>query len=373
MNKDIRLFLSYFIFLVLSIGTVHAQSTTEVAQDEKVYTVVEEMPRFPACESLEVDLSAKKKCADEQMLAYLYKQIVYPDSAVSQDIQGTVVINFTVEKDSTISSANIIRDIGGGCGEEALRVINALNDQNVRWVPGKKDGQPVRVALNIPIRFKLEEIPNYNLVDGDTIYTKFDTALEFKEGDQALQQFIIENLNYPEAGNDSCRIGIIELQAIVQPDDLVKVANMIDYSNLGIDYQFEAINVISETMGKWNQATLDGRKVPTAYPIRISFKPTVEACAEVVQQFESAELLADEGLKLYNEGSKEEGLEKLAKAIELFPRNADYRYARGMIYMNDNNMEAACTDLSIAKEIMMVTWFDNLIPVICAKPKEEEN
>jgi len=118
---------------------------------EEIFKVVEDMPRFPGCE----DKSGKderKKCAEEKMLQYIYKNIKYPAIARENGVEGTVVITFVVEKDGTITDAQIARDIGAQCGQEALRVVN----QMPVWIPGKQRGRPVRVQFNLPVKFKLE-------------------------------------------------------------------------------------------------------------------------------------------------------------------------------------------------------------------------
>lgn len=113
------------------------------------------MPRFPGCED-EATKEAKKACADKKMLEYIYKNIKYPAIARENGVEGMVVVQFVVEKDGTVTDAKVVRDIGAQCGQEALRVVNLMNDQGIRWTPGKQRGRPVRVQFNLPVRFKLE-------------------------------------------------------------------------------------------------------------------------------------------------------------------------------------------------------------------------
>lgn len=123
--------------------------------EEEIFKVVEEMPRFPGCEN-EPTVEAKKACADKKMLEFIYKNIKYPAIARENGVEGTAVITFVVEKDGTVKDARIVRDIGAQCGQEALRVVNMMNEQNIKWIPGKQRGRPVRVQFNLPVRFKLE-------------------------------------------------------------------------------------------------------------------------------------------------------------------------------------------------------------------------
>lgn len=84
---------------------------------------------------------------------YLRDNIEYPEMAKSSGTSGKVVIKFVVNEDGSISNAHVLKgNIGGGCEEEALRVVNKMP----RWKPGKQNGQPVKVYYTLPIRFVLQ-------------------------------------------------------------------------------------------------------------------------------------------------------------------------------------------------------------------------
>ena len=88
---------------------------------------------------------------DNARMEFIAGNVVYPTMAKEVGIQGTVYIKFIVEPDGTMSHIELLRGIGGGCDEEALRVIKMLP----KWIPGKQNGNPVRVWFTLPIRFKL--------------------------------------------------------------------------------------------------------------------------------------------------------------------------------------------------------------------------
>jgi len=106
--------------------------------NEHFFTLVDQMPQFPG--------------GDEKLIEYLNQNLVYPIQAKQQNIQGTVFISFIIETDGTISSATVKRGIGGGCEEEAKRVVESMP----AWQPASRDGKSVRVLFNIPITFKLK-------------------------------------------------------------------------------------------------------------------------------------------------------------------------------------------------------------------------
>lgn len=124
----------------------------EVAE---IFKIVEEMPRFPGCETSASTIDEKKACADRKLMEYLYSEIHYPGIARENNIEGMVVVGFVINKDGSITDAQILRDIGGGCGEEALRVVEKMNHMDQKWIPGRQRGIPVRVQFTLPVRFKL--------------------------------------------------------------------------------------------------------------------------------------------------------------------------------------------------------------------------
>jgi periplasmic protein TonB len=85
------------------------------------------------------------------MYDFLSKNIVYPNIARENGIEGVVYIGFVVSKDGTIRDVHFKRGIGGGCNEEAMRVVKMMP----RWKAGKQNGKAVNVAFTIPVKFKL--------------------------------------------------------------------------------------------------------------------------------------------------------------------------------------------------------------------------
>jgi len=121
---------------------------------DKVFSVVEEMPRFPGCENVS-DKNERKACAQKRMLEYIYNEINYPTIARETGIEGTVVVRFFIDEQGNVKSPEILKGIGGGCGKEAMRVVNKMNDLSDRWTPGKQRGRAVKVYFNLPVKYKL--------------------------------------------------------------------------------------------------------------------------------------------------------------------------------------------------------------------------
>ena len=114
-------------------GTITQESNSFEGQE--IYTIVGEMPSFPG--------------GDQLLQEYLANNINYPQQARENGIEGRVFVNFIVEPNGSLSNIQITKSLGGGCDEEALRVVNTMP----KWNPGKQNGKPVRVSYIMPIKF----------------------------------------------------------------------------------------------------------------------------------------------------------------------------------------------------------------------------
>lgn len=110
----------------------------EEVEEEQIFLVVENMPEYPG--------------GEEAMYQFIGQNIEYPRMAKENGICGRVFISFVVERDGSVTDVKILRGIGGGCDEEAVRVIKKMP----RWSPGKQRGKPVRVQYRMPIKFTLQ-------------------------------------------------------------------------------------------------------------------------------------------------------------------------------------------------------------------------
>lgn len=104
---------------------------------EEVYQVVEIDPMFPG--------------GIEAMYEFLAQNIRYPQSARENNISGRVFLTFVVMADGSLANVRVIRGIGGGCDEEAVRVVKSMP----KWIPGKSRGKAVNVQYNLPVNFSL--------------------------------------------------------------------------------------------------------------------------------------------------------------------------------------------------------------------------
>ncbi len=130
--KTIKLYVAFLLVLTLQCNLSTAQSN---AHPTSSFTYVEQMPTPPY-----------------NINEYIAQNMHYPELARENGIEGKVVIEFIVNKNGSISDAKVVRGIGGGCDEEALRIINGMP----AWKPGMQKGAPINVRYSLPIAFKLQ-------------------------------------------------------------------------------------------------------------------------------------------------------------------------------------------------------------------------
>lgn len=98
----------------------------------------------------------QRQCSDQALLKFLYKQLRYPALARENGIEGTVVVRFVVEQDGSLSAIEAVREVAGGCTEEAVAALQAINKQGKRFQPGRQNGHTVRVRYTVPVAFRLD-------------------------------------------------------------------------------------------------------------------------------------------------------------------------------------------------------------------------
>lgn len=127
------------IFSCLLIGvmttTFCKSETVKPLTKDTIMATVEEPPKFPG--------------GYDALKNFIAKNIKYPEIAGNSTVSGVVYVSFVVEKDGSIGDVMVLKSIGGGCDEEAVRVIKSMPN----WTPGKQKGQNVRTKFTIPINF----------------------------------------------------------------------------------------------------------------------------------------------------------------------------------------------------------------------------
>ena len=114
--------------------------TIEKADENvEIFGIVETMPMF--------------RGGEQKLFEFIGNNVVYPQEAKDAGVEGKVFVEFYIERDGTVCDAKVLRGIGYGCDEEALRVVGLMP----KWYPGKQRGNAVRVRYTLPINFKLSK------------------------------------------------------------------------------------------------------------------------------------------------------------------------------------------------------------------------
>lgn len=126
---------------------------------------VEQVARFMACPG-ETDFERQQECSFKGLIDYVSENLKYPEAAKKNGIEGNVVVKFTVAADGSIQNPQAVKGIGGGCEEEALRLMKSMPN----WIPGMKDGKPVATELTLPFNFALPNRGNDTKVEVFDVY-----------------------------------------------------------------------------------------------------------------------------------------------------------------------------------------------------------
>jgi protein TonB len=116
-----------------------ATENKKIAEDtDQPFVIVEQMPQFPG--------------GEKEMMKFIKNNLRYPTIAAEMGVSGTVIVNFVVDRDGKITRIKVVRGIGAGCDEEAVRVLGKMP----AWSPGKQGGRAVLVSYTVPFKFILQ-------------------------------------------------------------------------------------------------------------------------------------------------------------------------------------------------------------------------
>lgn len=224
-------------------------------EKERIFTSVDQMPQFSG------DLGK-----------YLAGNIRYPETAKKEQVQGRVVIQFVVDKEGNVTNAVLQRDIGGGCGEEAMRVVSNMP----RWVPGKQGGQPVNVYYTLPVSFRMPaETPavpkatEADAVTGEHAAKVFTAVEQMPKPSVDIMGYLAKNLRYPEAVRKAAVEGRVIAQFVI--DDKGKIKDPVIVRGIHPDCDQEVLRVL-HAMPDWKPGMQAGKAVSVYYTLPVSFK-----------------------------------------------------------------------------------------------------
>ena len=126
------------LMAMLGFTTVRAQKTVVAQKEQKVFDIVEQMPEYPG--------------GMEALFKYLSENVKYPEDAKKQKIEGRVLASFVVETDGSITNVEVVKPAFPSLDAEAVRVLSSMPN----WIPGKQNGEVVRVKYTVPLVFNMK-------------------------------------------------------------------------------------------------------------------------------------------------------------------------------------------------------------------------
>ncbi|MGY4536003.1 TonB family protein [Mucilaginibacter sp. UYNi724] len=229
----------------------------------QIFSAVEQSPSFPGGQTA--------------FSQYLAKNIKYPAEAVKNKVEGRSVLTFVVEKDGSLSDIKVIRSLGSGTDEEAVRVLKG----SPKWKPGVQNKRLVRVQYSVPVAFSLgvkvdaDGKPLGNKIgasgkvtNSNEVFSKVNQVPEFPGGVAAFSKWFGMSVRYPKNARENNIQGRVILAFVVQEDG--SLANIRVLRGVSADIDQEALRIMG-TSPAWTPGKIKGEPVKVTYTVPINF------------------------------------------------------------------------------------------------------
>ena len=240
-----------FVAVLLVCGTACKQNQT--VKEPESYSSVEQKPMFNGEDA-------------GKFATWVFGQIKYPEEAYKNDIQGRVVLQFTIAKDGKVTNVKILRSSGNQLlDDEAVRVVS----MSPAWTPGKVKDKPVDVVFTFPVVFKLE---GKSEDAGEPVsFAEVEQKPSFQSGDaNAFTKWVFGQLKYPEEAIKQQVEGRVTLQFTIAKDGKVKDVKVARSSGSKI-LDDEAVRIVSMSP-QWEPGKHQGEPVDVRFTFPLVFK-----------------------------------------------------------------------------------------------------
>lgn len=231
-------FVLLFFFTFNLPSVLWAQDSQDSLLEYDCIYFIEDEPNFPG--------------GDSARIAFIKNNLRYPDTAKMYYVEGTVYTSFIVEKDGSLSGFRILRGIGWGCDEEAIRVLKLMP----KWTPATRRGKPTRVQMNMPIRFEIEDM-NCD-----------KTKPSFPGGKDSLDAFISRNIRYGRLRREEMTGNVVVVSILLDSKGNAIKTDLV--RGIGGGCNEEALHIITK-MPQWIPAKCGGKNIPSSYILWMHF------------------------------------------------------------------------------------------------------
>lgn len=185
------------------------------------------------------------------------EKVHYPEIAKRAGIEGKVFVKAVLDTDGSIISAEVVKGIGAGCDEAALKAIN-----ETQFTPGYKDGEPVKTEITIPVKFKLKDAKSKT--ESAAIYKVTDEMASVVGSVASIAQKVV----YPDLAKRAGIEGKVIVQAVIDESGSVVSTEVLESVGSGCDEA--AVKAITQT--KFKPGIKDGKAVKSEVTIPVKFK-----------------------------------------------------------------------------------------------------
>lgn len=235
---------------------------------------------FPGCENKPV--AEQELCSYEKIRAFIQANMQYPKAAAAQGIEGQVVVAFVVNKEGAMEKIQLENTIGGGCDEEAMRIIKLMGKVSNSWTPAMSDGKAVSSRFKVPITFRLtkqqaddeifkivEERPRFPGCEDESMSIEERQQCSMKK----MLEFLYSNVNYPEEAKNQKIEGTSVVSFIVNKDGSIADVRIARDVAGGCGEESKRVVESMNTKGiKWIPGRQGGKTVRVQYHLPIKYK-----------------------------------------------------------------------------------------------------
>ena len=240
-----------FVAVLLLCGTACKQ--TQNNQEPENYSSVEQKPMFNGEDA-------------GKFATWVFGQIKYPEEAYKNDIQGRVILQFTIAKDGKVKNVKVLRSSGSQLlDDEAVRVVS----MSPQWEPGKHNGKKVDVVFTFPVVFKLQG--EESAAGAPMAFAEVEQKPSFQSGEaNAFTKWVFGQLKYPEEAIKQQVEGRVTLQFTIAKDGKVKDITVARSSGSQI-LDDEAVRIVSMSP-QWEPGKHTGEPVDVIFTFPLVFK-----------------------------------------------------------------------------------------------------
>ena len=212
---------------------------------DDIFVDYEQQPQFPGGETA--------------LLKYLQENIKYPPKALKDSIQGRVVVQFVVDKAGSVGEVKVVRSVDKDLDEEAVRIVKTLP----KFFPARQNGQAIAVWYTLPVTFKLQDkLEPEKSKD-------VEVKAEFPGGEEALSQFLKDQIKYPPKAAKKRIQGRVEVAFWIDKSGKVHDVKVVESVDKDLDK--EAVRVC-KLLPDFIPATVNGEPVEVLFKLPIRFK-----------------------------------------------------------------------------------------------------